>query len=99
MRLSFSHLNLKFNPFGELNVQQRKQVCVVDIDSIKDGLKKDGIAIQFLADHGRGKTTHLLSLHKFYPEAEYIKILVGKKPVFTQQSCRFVDSFENLSSQ
>lgn len=99
MKLVFSHLNLKFNPFGELNAEQRKQVCVVNIDSIKDSLNQHAVAIQFLADHGRGKTTHLLSLHKHYPETEYIKLYAGDQPVFAQQSCRFVDSIENLSKK
>lgn len=99
MKLAFSHLNLKFNPFGELNVEQRKQVCVVNIDSIKNDLNQHGVAIQFLADHGRGKTTHLLSLHKHYPETEYIKIFTGNLPIFTRQKCRFVDSIENLSKK
>lgn len=99
MKLAFSHLNLKFNPFGELNPEQRKQLAVVDIEKIKNILNKPGVAIQFLADHGRGKTTHLLSLHELYPEAKYIKIFSGDKPDFEFHEIYFIDSIENISKK
>jgi len=99
LKLAFSHLNLKFNPFGELDTEQRKLLAVVDIEKIQNSLYNPGVAIQFLADHGRGKTTHLLSLHKLYPEAKYIKIYSGDKPVFESHEIHFIDSIENISKR
>ena len=99
MQLPFSHLNLRFNPFGELNPEQRKQIAVVDIESIIRSLDLPSVAIQFLADHGRGKTTHLLALHKHYPDAEYTKIYTGDNPEFMSQAIRFVDSIENITKK
>ncbi|RDH84023.1 MAG: hypothetical protein DIZ80_07770 [endosymbiont of Galathealinum brachiosum] len=99
MNLPFDHLNLRFNPFGELTSDQRKQVAFVDIESLTKSLNKEATAIQFLADHGRGKTTHLLSLHDYYSKTEYIKIYQGDKPDFTEQFIRFVDSVENLTKK
>jgi len=99
VRLPFSHINLRHNPFGELDQQQRVKVAVVDIEKYKHILNKKGHAIQFLADHGRGKTTHLLSLHQYYPTAEYTQLYPGDKPDMSLQVLRFVDSVENLSKQ
>ncbi len=99
MKLPFIHLNLRFNPFGELTPDQRKELAVVNIDSLKASLNKEAVAIQFLADHGRGKTMHLLFLHRYYSSAEYIKIYQDDKPAFSMQAVRFVDSVENLSKK
>ena len=99
MKLAFSHLNLRFNPFGELNPEQRKQIAAVDIESLKNALNENGVAIQFLADHGRGKTTHLLSLHQHYPEARYLKLYLGDKPDFFHQKIHFIDSIENITKK
>ncbi len=99
MQLPFIHLNLLFNPFGELTPQQRKEIAVVDLPSCKDILYKKSVAIQFYADHGRGKTTHLLALHKMYPETEYIKLHTGDQIKTCPQKILFIDSVENLSKR
>ncbi|VAW67624.1 hypothetical protein MNBD_GAMMA08-3034 [hydrothermal vent metagenome] len=99
MKLPFIHLNLRFNPFGELTLEQRKEVAIVDTHSLKKSLNKKSVAIQLLADHGRGKTTYLFSLHKEYSSAPYIKIQVGDKPRFSPCAIRFVDSVENMTKK
>lgn len=99
MKLPFSHINLRYNPFGELDQQQRLEVAVVDVDKYKHILKEQGNAIQFVADHGRGKTTHLLSLYQYYLTAEYTQLYPGDKPDMSQHVMRFVDSVENMSKQ
>jgi len=99
MKLPFIHLNLRFNPFGELTLEQRRDVSIVDIKSLKTCLNKKFVAIQFLADHGRGKTTHLLSLHKEYPASEYIKIQSDDNPRFSPCAIRFADSVENMTKK
>lgn len=96
MQLPFIHLNLCFNPFGELTAQQRINLAVVDLEGLQSVLYEQAIAIQFYADHGRGKTTHLLSLHQLYPKVEYIKLHSGERPEIQPRSIRFVDSIENL---
>ena len=97
MKLPFSHIYLRFNPFGELDQQQRVEVAVVDVSKYKYMLNEDGNAIQFLADHGRGKTTHLLYLYQYYSGAEFTQLYPGDKPDMSQRLMRFVDSVENMS--
>ncbi|VAW70774.1 hypothetical protein MNBD_GAMMA09-1172 [hydrothermal vent metagenome] len=99
MQLPFLHLNLYFNPFGELDCEQRKQLAVVNLSEYKQSLYNKGLAIQFYADHGRGKTTHLLALHNIYPDAEYIKLYAGDKPEIFLRDILFIDSIENLSKR
>lgn len=54
-------------------------------------------AIQFLADHGRGKSTHLLSLHSLFEEASYIKLQSFKNTIIELHSLNFIDSLEVLT--
>lgn len=96
-RLAFSHLNLRFNPFGELNRIQRARVAVVDLEDLPQLLLTPGTALQFVADHGRGKSTHLIALHEQLPQCPYTQIHHGDRPKFSQQDIQFVDSIENLS--
>jgi len=97
MQPAYQHLNLVRNPFGALTPQARIQVAVVDVAHLVDALKKPATAIQFLAGHGRGKTTHLLALHALIPEASYTQLQPGDEHVFTTSKLRFIDSVENLS--
>jgi fumarate reductase flavoprotein subunit len=69
MGLPFAHLNLRFNPFGELDLHLRADVAVVDLADWPKRLAAGRFAIQFLADCGRGKTTHLLALRRHFPDA------------------------------
>lgn len=82
--LPFAHLNLRYNPFGELTGQQRAAAAVVEIDELVDWLRgPEGDsesktrpptrrALQFMGDCGRGKTTHLLTLQTQFPGAAYV---------------------------
>ncbi len=99
MQLAFSHLNLCFNPFGELGAEQRQQLAVVNLLSFEKTLRIKSTAIQFYADHGRGKTTHLLALHKMYSDAQYIKLYAGSQCDIRPRKILFVDSIENISKR
>jgi len=75
---AYAHLNLKFNPFGELEPEQRALVAYgvhSDIpamaarlsaalggDSEAPGASSRRLAVQFMGRGGRGKTTHLFAL-------------------------------------
>ncbi len=72
MRLPFAHLNLRRNPFGELDESERAALAVVDVDAVAARLRA-GARVQFVGDHGRGKTTHLLALRARLPEARYCR--------------------------
>lgn len=95
-KLPFAHINLRFNPFGELDREDRAKIAVVDVNQAASFLSQHGRAIQFIADHGRGKSTHLIALHQSFPTAPYTQVHEGDKPVFSQQTLHFVDSVECL---
>ncbi len=97
--LAFSKLNLRFNPFGELDPAERTQLAVVDVAPLVPILRNSRTAIQFLADHGRGKTTHLLALHAYFPGAPYLKLHSGSRPVLHSAQIHFIDSIEHLNAR
>lgn len=97
LRPAFAHLNLSFNPFGELDKQQRETLACVDVEPFLALFKQTRFALQFNADHGRGKTTHLLALHARFPQAPYIKLHQDDKPAIPNAPLVFVDSIEHLS--
>lgn len=96
-KLPFVHLNLRINPFGELTQEERAGVAVVDLGELPALLLQERQAIQFVADHGRGKSTHLIKLHQFFKNYPYTQIHCGDKPEVTKNAIHFVDSVENLS--
>lgn len=97
MKLAFEHLNLTQNPFGRLNHIDHLELAVVELGLLPEQLQQPRIAIQFLADHGRGKTTHLKTLHREFSDAPYQQIHAGMKVEFEQAPIHFVDSIENLT--
>ncbi|TWT82558.1 hypothetical protein CA13_40210 [Planctomycetes bacterium CA13] len=64
--------NLFRNPFGELTPDERAELAVVDISEIVGVLNQPRIAIQFIGECGRGKTTRMLAIGKELPEAAYV---------------------------
>lgn len=94
--LAFAPLNLRFNPFGALSDEEWLDVSIVNIDHLEAFIRDPRTAVQFLADHGRGKTTHLRKLYQKFPQASYVKLCPDEKfPRFTRESLRFVDGIEN----
>jgi hypothetical protein len=60
--LPFSHWNLRYNPFGELTAAERARVAVFDPAPTLHALRSGRMAVQFIGDRGRGKTTRLLAI-------------------------------------
>jgi len=73
LRLAFSHLNMRFNPFGEPSPRER-----ADLASVETSDLPAGEIVQFVGDSGRGKTTHLLALAARHPAAVYLKLEEGQ---------------------
>lgn len=95
MQLLFSHLNLRHNPFGELDKQQRGAVAVVDCPDIEPGQ-----VWQYIGDAGRGKSTHLLALLHHFPTAQFEYIPRGQHHFVTDPTrCDFLllDEAQRLS--
>jgi len=96
-KLSYASINLRFNPFGELHPGERQKLACVDVSDLIQHLETPHTIVQFLAGHGRGKTTHLLALHRHFKKFPYMKLYPGDCPEFMQSAGCFVDSIENLS--
>lgn len=64
--------NLGRNPFGEMTREERVCLAVVDVEPIVAQTRHPRSAIQLIGDAGRGKTTHLLSLHHHLPDSAYV---------------------------
>jgi hypothetical protein len=94
--LPFAHLNLRFNPFGELTREQRAATAIINLDKLPALNSKSRIAIQFIGEHGRGKSTHLIALHKQFKNSPYTQIHIGDKPTFNNNDVQFIDSIEML---
>ena len=50
----YARLNLKFNPFGELTREQRRQVAVAELTNVLDWLSEPRRAVQFVGPCGHG---------------------------------------------
>lgn len=94
--LPFAHLNLRFNPFGELEQQTRAELAVVSLEELPQQLQQRRVAVEFVGPHGHGKTTHLLALHALFAEAPYIKLHLDSIPDIADAPLLFVDSIEHL---
>ena len=80
--LPFIHLNLRRNPFGEFDAEERTQLANVELGSALEHLRSrpqsHTPALQIIGQKGYGKTTHLLSLATHFPDAAYVHIPEGE---------------------
>lgn len=95
--LPYAHLNLRYNPFGDLDRKQIAKLAVADVAGFVRKLKQPGFAVQFIGDKGRGKTTHLLAIHRCFPNAPYIHINEGERPEIPEGHPLFIDEIQRLS--
>lgn len=96
----FSHLNLRHNPFGELDHETFVALAVVDVEEFADFLREPGQAVQFVGRHGRGKTTRLRVLHAKFVEAPYVQVYQADPiPTFAAAPLHFVDSVNHLPAK
>lgn len=92
----FAHLNLRRNPFGELELSQRAALAVVRVEPFVERLKQPGYAVQFLGGKGRGKTTHLLAILQHFPDAAYVHIGEGQRPRIPRGQPLMIDEIQRL---
>ncbi len=71
LSLPYAHLNLRRNPFGDVPLEERGALAVVDVDRWIERLGRTRFALQFRGERGSGKTTHLLAIRERFPEAPY----------------------------
>lgn len=94
--LPFGHLNLRRNPFGELQFAERAALAVVEVDRFVDRLKRPGYAVQFMGEKGRGKTTHLLAVMRHFPRAVYVHVGENQRPPIPHGQPLLIDEIQRL---
>ncbi len=94
LTLPYAHLNLRFNPFREATRDERAALAVVDIEELVPWLAAPRRAVQFVAPHGHGKSTHLIALHARFPGAPFIKIFEGDRAETPDVPLVFIDEIE-----
>lgn len=72
MTRPLAHLNLRYNPFGELDPHERAEVAVGRLAEIASQIGPNTV-VQLRAPCGRGKTSHLLGLTRVVPNATYVR--------------------------
>jgi len=94
----FEHLNLRWNPFGEPEFSERRELAVVDVQDLANHIRTGRVAVQFLGGKGRGKTTHLLKLHGWFRETPYVHFAEDEPtPTIPRSSILFIDECQRLS--
>jgi hypothetical protein len=99
LALPYVHLNLRFNPFGELAPEERAELAVVgiDVERIVSRLGEPGFAIQVLGRQGRGKSSHLFALRRHFPDAPYTHIALGAPvPDIPYAPVHFIDEMQRI---
>jgi hypothetical protein len=71
LQLAYSHLNLRRNPFGEVEFEDIASLAITQVEQYVERLRQPKYAVQFLGEQGRGKTTHLYALRDYFPQAPY----------------------------
>jgi len=99
--LPFAHLNLRRNPFGEPTRDERGEMAVVDVDEHIDVLRSNSsFAVQFVGNCGRGKTTHMLALHRAFPGSPYVYVPedgpVPRMPTPAEDGPLFIDEMQRV---
>lgn len=94
--LPFAHLNLRCNPFGEVELADRADLAVVDVEAYVDRLRQSNFAVQFIGEKGYGKTTHMLALLRHFPAAAYVHIGEGERPALPDSNPLFVDEIQRV---
>ena len=94
--LPYAHLNLRRNPFGELELSSWAELAVVEVDHLVPRLREPGFAVQFMGPKGRGKTTHMLALVRRFPDARYVHVGENERPRIPHAHPLFVDEIQRV---
>ena len=96
LTLPYAHLNLRRNPFGELEPEERAELAVTEVVDLAERLRRPGVAVQLLGGSGCGKTTHLLALRRRFRGAPFVKVIQGVRTRVPAGNPVFVDDVHLL---
>ncbi len=94
--LPFEHLNLRRNPFGSVPEADRPQLAVVDLGGLIEHLRERNTAVEFVGERGRGKSTHLLMLHRRFPDHPKLYACREQSVDVPDDSFPFIDEFQRV---
>lgn len=95
-RARFQDIGLARNPFGELTREERAAAAQVDLTEEAAFLEGPRRCVQFVGDHGRGKSTRLIALRaRHFPDSSYVQMRTrGPAPEVAPPWPFFLDSLE-----
>lgn len=73
MRQAYAHLNLERNPFGAFTREERARIAVFDAEQYIEPMQA-GRVVEFVGDHGRGKSVRLQGLALRLDGVEYRRV-------------------------
>ncbi|MCA9193068.1 MAG: hypothetical protein KDB03_14940 [Planctomycetales bacterium] len=101
----FARWNLRRNPFGELSFQEREVLAQIVSDDVEPFVtwarskqhSHRRVALQFVADCGYGKTSHLLGVRRLLGDIPYVYFPEhGKLPNIPPERPLLVDELQRL---
>lgn len=100
--VSQQKLVFNYNPFGGLRQEEIRNTIIphFDLEEVRTMItSKEVPLIQFLGKKGRGKTTHLIHLHQFFPSAPLL--LLDRNPDLSflddlPDDLLFIDSIHHI---
>lgn len=97
--LPFAHLNLRRNPFGSLEAQDWGALALVPfcLDALAAEMKSKNLALQFLGNAGRGKSTHLMAIHSRFADQPFTYVGPNERPDVGNGEILFVDEIQRLN--
>ena len=98
---SFTELNLRWNPFGEVPKDQRGTLAVIGpcIDHVVERLSQPGFALQLMGRQGRGKSTHLHAIHTRFSWLPVSYVEPDSKLHIPHAEVVFVDESQRLTAR
>lgn len=93
LSLPYAHLNLRFNPFGELGRKERAEIAVGDVEKLARRIKQPGFAVQFMGHPGSGKTSHMLAIYRRFPDAPFVHVHENERLRLPDGHPLFIDDF------
>ncbi len=96
--LPYAKQNLRYNPFGELDRQDRIDLAIprCDFDEVTRFVLMDKSAVQFIGEMGSGKSTHLLLLASQLPQFGYLHLPVDQSRIVLPKEFLLVDEAQRI---
>ena len=96
--LPFAQINLRWNPFRELTIEEWMQLSDVDeVSKYVEQLTDPLTVLQFTGGKGYGKTSHLLAVRAAIPTSVYLHIPEGERRSVPDGSPLLIDEAQRLT--